>query len=112
MLAWNNPSSTYHFAPFIVAGAWPWFARSSLGPVPVRGALPSVVGGAALSLIAGLVLLGADKLQGPTFWSEAGQPSQVVLEIAIATVLGSGLGLFSRVQGASVETPVSSRDAS
>lgn len=99
VLAWNNPSSTYHFAPLIVATAWPWLTRTNDGPTTKRATWLSVSGAAALALGAGAILLLANKLQGPTFWSEARQPGQVALEIAIATLLGSILGFISQTQG-------------
>lgn len=98
VLAWNNPSSTYHFAPLIVSVAWPWLSRTTSEPTTARAAWISVAGAATLALGAGGILLVADRLQGPTFWSEARQPGHVALEITIATVLGAALGFISQTQ--------------
>ena len=95
-LAWRTPSSTYHFAPLIVAAAWPWVARSSGSTDETQRRWLPVVGGAAIALAAGAVLLLANRLDGPTLWSEARQPNQVVIEIVGATAFGALIGFVSQ----------------
>jgi glutaredoxin len=64
-----RPSTTWHLAPVLVAGAWPWLlwqARPSSGS---RGVVPIVAAAALGFVAAGLTtaaLAGADLLRGPT----------------------------------------------
>lgn len=105
-LAWRTPTSTYHFAPLIAAAVGPYVAKAKDGPLSRH---PSVVitlvsGAVALATIAVLAL--ADRLRGPTFWSEGGAATEAVL----FTVLGSLIGFFMLMR--SSHSPVAEPDRS
>lgn len=88
VLAWRTPTSTFHFAPLIVAAAWPVVARS-YGERHDRPQAGMVAASAAgLAMVTGLVLLAAGRLEGPTFWSDGG----AIVEVALAAVLGGAYG--------------------
>lgn len=88
-LAWRTPTSTFHFAPLIVAVAWPVVARSTGGRAEARAAVLAAGGAVGFALAVGLLLLVADRLQGPTFWGDGG----AIVEVVIAALLGGAYGL-------------------
>lgn len=87
-LGLSRPTVTYHMAPFLVAGAWPFLLRR--GPLRVanidamRGALASL----AVAIAAALVLLAADALRGPTLWDGG----HAMVEIVPIALIGAGVG--------------------
>jgi hypothetical protein len=95
-LALANPSLTYHFAPPVVAAAWPIARRTTAGEVPLRSAL--MVTGAALGIIvATLLALGlSDALEGPTFWSDGGAAWEALTFATVAALWGLRVSTRSR----------------
>lgn len=90
MLAVNTPTTTYHFAPTVVAAAWPAARRVRAGHrLSMRAVATTVGGGAvvALALTAGLATRGA--LAGPTFFGT----DAAVAETWLMAVLGALIGL-------------------
>lgn len=88
VLADRNPSSTYHFAPAIVAGAW-----VVVGSLPEAGLVPRVtirlaVAGFVLAVAVTIGLEATDRLQGPVFWQE-GDDAPVVVEHVVFALLGA-----------------------
>ncbi len=64
ILAWRSPSSTHHFAPLVIAGAWGFI--SELGDR--RATITAAFAGVAVALVALMALAVADRLGGPTLW--------------------------------------------
>ena len=87
-LAWRTPTSTFHFAPFVAGLAGPYVASTVGQRAPARTALAVTAGCAAALTVALIVLAGADKLQGPTFWSEDGAALEAVLFGAVGLAVG------------------------
>jgi hypothetical protein len=67
-LALWRPTVTYHLAPFLVAGAWPFLLRN--GPLRVANvdAMRGTIAGFVVTMVAALVLVAADAMRGPTLW--------------------------------------------
>jgi hypothetical protein len=90
LLTFWRPAATFHFAPLLVAVAWPYITRVQTGHAAAgwAAATPAVLGGAAVGLLttAGLTIAGG--LDGPTFWGTPGAP----LESVAMTLLGAALG--------------------
>lgn len=95
-LALSNPNLTYHFAPPVVAAAWPIARRTTAGAMPLRSAL--VVSGAALATaVATIVALGlSDALEGPTFWSDGGAAWEGLTFATVAALWGLRVSTRSR----------------
>lgn len=84
-----RPTATFHFAPLLVAVAWPYATRVQHGQAAGWAeAVPAVLGGAAVSLLTTAGLTVAGRLDGPTFWGTPGAP----LESVAMTLLGAALG--------------------
>lgn len=64
VLAWRSPTSTHHFAPFVVAAAW-GFLTDTEGPVAAWWAASA---GFVVAATTVLVLGLSDRLDGPTLW--------------------------------------------
>jgi len=95
LLALWRPTTTFHFAPLLVALGWPYSTRAQLGrpSIPVEATV-AVLGGLAVSLgtTVGLVLAG--NLEGPTFWESNDAP----LESVLMTLIGAALGARALVR--------------
>ena len=67
-LALWRPSVTYHLAPFLVAGAWPFLLRN--GPLRVADvdAARGAIAGFVVTIAAALLLVATDAMRGPTLW--------------------------------------------
>lgn len=100
LVAWR-PTTTWHLAPLLTAGAWPWVVgqdSSANDPAARRRILVAGAGGllAAAGLTTALALAGG--LAGPT-WTGAGTP---VAEAFVLTGLGAlvavALGLLRTVR--------------
>ena len=91
VLAWINPTTTYHLAPLLVP-LIPWGIARSEG-----AALPSAatVAATALAIGAGLVLAAADRLQGPSLLPVGGALTETLVFALLAGV--SGLVLMRRL---------------
>jgi len=81
-LASWRPTVTYHLAPFLVAGALPYFLRK--GPLRVANidAVRAALAGFGLTVAVGLMLVAVDAMRGPTLW-ERGHPMLEVVAIAL-----------------------------
>ena len=85
---WRS-TATFHFAPLLVAVAWPYATRVQDGRAAGWAeAAPAVLGGAAVGLLTTAGLTVAGRLDGPTFWGTPGAP----VESVVMTLLGAALG--------------------
>lgn len=93
VLAADNPTNTYHFAPSVVAAAWVVIEGSTGSGLTVRRTLHFGVLGAlvAAGFTIGLSLAG--HLDGPVFWSHADN-APVEIEHLIFAGLGAALGVL------------------
>ncbi len=96
VLATRTPTSTFHFAPLVVAGAWVVYDGYSVAGITQHRAVNEAAIGFALAALATLLLEVMGNLSGPVFWHE-GPDSPVVLEhllfAAGGAVLGFGLAM-------------------
>jgi hypothetical protein len=87
-LAVWRPTSTFHFAPLIAAGAWPFLLRR--GPLRVAavdaGRAAAIAG--VLVVIVGVGLHLADLLRGPTFWGSG----RALVEVPLTAIAGAFAG--------------------
>lgn len=84
-----RPTATFHFAPLLVAVAWPYATRVQHGRAAGWAeAAPAVLGGVAVGLLTTAGLTVAGRLDGPTFWGTPGAS----LESVAMTLLGAALG--------------------
>jgi len=88
VLAIRTPTSTFHFAPIVGGVAGPWIVRSTVGPRSSSQATIFALTSAVIVAAVGLGLHVADRLRGPTFWSESGAIGEVILFAAIGAVIG------------------------
>ncbi len=94
LAAWR-PTTTWHFAPLILAAAWPWVVgqdTSSRDPSTRRRIMLSGSSGLGAALALTAVLASAGRLDGPT-WTGSGSPvvEALLLSVggaAIATTMG------------------------
>ena len=89
-LSLRTPASTFHFAPLIAGAVGPYAAKSAAGRVPTPLAIQAAAAGVAMVILAILLLVATDRMQGPTFWSAQG----AALEALLFTAAG-GLGGFA-----------------
>ena len=87
-LALWRPTVTYHLAPFLVAGAWPFLLRD--GPLRVANAdaLRAAVAGLGLTILTAFVLVGVDAMRGPTLWDRG----HAFLEVVPIALVGAATG--------------------
>jgi glutaredoxin len=105
VLASSNPATSYHFAPAVVAAAWPVGRRLRAGrPLPVLTALSTAFGGALIALAATLLLSARGALSGPVI---VGVPplTEAFLSAVLGTAVGAGLGLAGRRSAPSGHPP-------
>lgn len=96
-LATANPSTTYHFAPALVAAAWPVGRRLRAGqalPPPV--AMVTALGGAVLALAATALLAATGSLTGPALFGLPDAMTESLVGVTIGTVAGAGLAALGR----------------
>ncbi|MGH3758956.1 glutaredoxin domain-containing protein [Actinophytocola sp.] len=92
--ATGNPTTTYHFAPALVAAAWPVGRRLRAGrALPVGTALATTAGSAALAGVTTLLLATGDALAGPTLFGIPTALTETLASIATGTVVGVGLAI-------------------
>lgn len=98
-LAVWRPTATYHLAPFLVAGAWPYFLRN--GPLRVANidALRAAAAGLGLAVATALVLVGLDAMRGPTLWDRG----HAMLEVLPIALVGAATGYRVARCGVAVE---------
>ncbi len=100
VLASRTPTSTYHFAPMVVAAAWVLVDGFRGAGVTQRRAVNLALVGLVLSVAVTIVLEAKGDLAGPVFW-EGGDDAPVVLEHVLFAILGAGGGLLLAVRQAS-----------
>ena len=86
LLAWNSPSTTYHFAPLIVAAAVP--GALLLGEAKVPGPTLILAGAASgvLALVVTTVLGTADRLIGPSLLPFGGAVAEALVFAAVGVL--------------------------
>jgi len=87
-LAVWRPTSTFHFAPLIAAGAWPFLLRR--GPLRVAAVDAGRAAAAAgvFVVIVGVGLHLGDLLRGPTLWGSGA----ALIEVPMAAAAGAFAG--------------------
>lgn len=103
VLAWRSPSSTRHFAPFLVAMSTPVMLRHRIGRVAAFEARALTALSTAVAVVTALILSLADKLEGPSFWSATGG---ALVEALVAALIGGVAGM-AFLEGAKDLTPPS-----
>ena len=91
VLAWRTPSATHHFAPLVIAGLHGFLAEpkpDEEAAATYRPYLTAVIG-FAIAFSAFLVLLVADKLQGPGLYSSVSVEVELVLHAIVGAVVGT-----------------------
>lgn len=83
-----RPTSTFHFAPLIAAGAWPFLIRR--GPLRVAAVDAGRAAAAAgvLVVTVGVGLHLTDLLRGPTLWGSGA----ALIEVPLAAAAGAFAG--------------------
>ena len=87
-LALWRPTVTYHLAPFLVAGAWPFLLRRGPLRVADTDALCAAAASFATAIASGLVLVLADSMRGPTLWDRG----HAMLEVVPLAFVGAATG--------------------
>ncbi len=88
LLALWRPTSTYHLAPFLVAGAWPFLLRRGPLRVANRDALQAAVAALLVTIVVGIGLVIADLMRGPTLWDRG----HAMLEVVPIALTGAVTG--------------------
>ena len=99
-LAQGSPTSTFHFAPLVVAGAWVIFDGISEAGLTQRVILRRAGLGFVIAGLATLLLNGQGNLQGPVFWDSSAD-APVVFEHLVFAGLGSAIGAAVALRRAS-----------
>jgi len=102
VLASRTPTSTFHFAPLVVAGAWVVHDGYSESGLTQHRAVNEALVGFGLAVAATVLLEAMGNLTGPVFWHE-GPDSPVVLEHLMFAAGGSVLGLGIAMRRANKE---------
>lgn len=87
-LAVWRPTVTYHLAPPLVAGAWPWTLRTRALRASIVDTRRAAIGATGIALLAAVVILAFDAMRGPTLW-DRGHP---MIEVGPAAVIGAVIG--------------------
>lgn len=90
-LANRQPTSTYHFAPALIAAGWVVIEGSRGAGLPARPTIRLAAGGFLVAVVATFWLESADLLQGPVFWAD-GPDAPVVLEHLLLAAVGAIIG--------------------
>jgi len=106
VLASRTPTSTFHFAPFVVAGVWVVYDGYSVAGTTQHRAVNEALVGFGLAAVATLLLEYMGDLAGPVFWQE-GPDSPVVLEHLLFAGGGAVLGLGLAIRRANREPKAS-----
>lgn len=102
VLAVRTPTNTFHFAPIVVAMAWPILRRVDAGrPIPQREAIVASATGVVLAVVVGAVLSLTGNLDGPTFWGDGESVVDDPLFEVVVFALAGGLAgyLVASLQG-------------
>jgi hypothetical protein len=67
LAAWR-PTVTYHLAPMLAAGLWPYLLRTGPLRVSWQDSVRAGLAAAVLTIAVGLALTAAGWLRGPTLW--------------------------------------------
>lgn len=96
VLAARTPTSTFHFAPLIVAAAWVAVEGMSEAGLTPRASVRLGIAGFVLASVVTLLLDAAGNLEGPVFWESDNPP--VVFEHLVGSALGAlgGVGFAVR----------------
>lgn len=96
LLAVTSPTTTYHFAPAVVAAAWPVARRMRVGQrLSAKAVSATVGGGIAVALIVTLALALTGALLGPTFFGSDGAVVEVLVMIAVGALIGVAFAVRS-----------------
>lgn len=89
LMATAHPTTTYHFAPFVAAAAWPVLRRLRVGArLSAVPAGVAVAGAAAFAVLTTMVLAVQGALHGPTLLDTHGAEIEALTGVA----LGAGAG--------------------
>ncbi len=89
-LATSNPTTTYHFAPALVAASWPVARRLNVGrALPASTALVTSLGGGALALLVTAMLVARDALAGPSLVGPEGALAETLLVLVAGAAVGA-----------------------
>ncbi len=91
-LAARTPTSTYHFAPIVIAAAWVLFDGYSKAGTTQHKAVNFAIAGLVIAVATTLILEVKGDLQGPTFW-DGSDDAPVVVEHVLFSVVGAAGGL-------------------
>ncbi len=91
--ALRTPTNTYHFAPIIVAAAWPFLARGEAART-TRQALTTATASTSVALGIAAFLWMTDRLRGPTLW----ESDAAAFETILFALLGGGAGLIAQLR--------------
>ncbi|TNC28041.1 glutaredoxin domain-containing protein [Amycolatopsis alkalitolerans] len=96
MLAASNPTTTYHFAPLVVAAAWPAGRRlRAARALPRAAALAATVGGVLMAVAATVVLRARGALAGPALFGLS-TVSEALASAVVGGLIGAALALIGR----------------
>jgi hypothetical protein len=96
-LASGNPTTTYHFAPAVVAAAWPVGRRLRVtGALPAGTALVIALGGALLALATTVLLATRNALAGPALFGLPSAFAETLAGVAVGALAGAALALAGR----------------
>lgn len=96
-LAMFNPTTTYHFAPVIVAAAWPAGCRlHAARALPARPAVTTALGGGLLALAATALLSTLDALAGPALFGLPDGLSETLAAVALGVCIGVTFAVVRR----------------
>lgn len=87
LLALWRPTSTFHFAPLVAAGAWPFLLRRGPLRVSVIDAGRAAATAGVFVVVVGIGLHLLDLLRGPTLWGSGA----AVVEVPLAAVSGAAV---------------------
>jgi glutaredoxin-like protein len=97
LLATGHPTTTYHFAPLLVAAAWPithrWRSREALAPFTV---LATAAGGIGVASATTALLAARHALAGPTVTGSANAVVETFSAIAAGAVVGGVMAAVGR----------------
>ena len=94
-LASRRPELTYHFAPLIAAGVWPFLLPPSNEEQSSPIVRAAVVSAAAVSAVAVLLHI-AGRLEGPTFWDDGPALTEAILFAVGCAAIGAAISLSRR----------------
>ena len=97
ILAARTPSSTFHFAPSVLAAAWVVVEASGAIGVTRATAVRLSIAGFVFAAAETLLLEAATLLEGPIFWDH-GDEAPVVLEHLLFAALGAVVGVVGALR--------------